>query len=260
MAKYMLSVGCLFRNEGHSIREWIEHYLLHGVEHFYLIDDGSDDDSCLLLAPYVRRGLVTLFSGGWDRYLGRQRDMYNHYILPAVLRGETAWLLMCDMDEYVWSPESVDLRLVLARCGHLGQIQVDHTLYGSSEHELQPASVVAGFCRRSSGSPTLAPGNRKYFINCRFAFSSLNIHHATFVDLADEKERFLLLNAHFKMNHYSCQSRSFWLSVKCRRGDGDNWRTRTPADFDELDVNDVYDDGLLQQNAAVIASLGLPID
>jgi len=254
-----LSVGCLFRNEAHSIKEWIEHYLFHGVTHFYLIDDASDDESCAILEPYVSRGIVTLFKATWDRYLGRQRDMYNHYILGRL--NESAWLLMLDMDEYMWSPRSVDLKDVLASCTHLGQIQVDHTLFGSAGHELQPDSIVGGFLRRTKETPTKAPGNRKYFVNCRFSFSSLNIHHATFVNKEDEEKRFLLLNAdYFRMNHYSCQSLAFWVDVKCKRGDGDFWRSRTRADFNEIDINDCYDDALLKQNEPVLEKLGIQVE
>jgi hypothetical protein len=256
---HSLSVGCLFRNEAHSIVEWIEHYLLHGATHFYLIDDGSDDNSCELIAPYVSKGLVTLFNAKWDRYLGRQRDMYNHYILP--LLGESKWLLMLDMDEYMWSPQSLDLKTILRQCEHLGQIQVDHTLFGSSGHEVQPASIVGAFTWRSSQLPTKMPGNRKYFVNCSFKFSSLNIHHASFVNPEDEEKRFLLLNDnYFRMNHYSCQSREFWTEIKCKRGDGDFWRLRTMEDFDAIDVNDVNDDTLLKQNLPVFEHLGLIIE
>jgi hypothetical protein len=256
---YRLSVGCLFRNEAHSIKEWIEHYLFHGVTHFYLIDDASDDESCVILEPYVLRGIVTLFKATWDRYLGRQRDMYNHYILGRL--NESAWLLMLDMDEYMWSPRSVNLNDVLSSCGHLGQIQVDHTLFGSAGHELQPASVVGGFLRRTSETPTTNPGNRKYFVNCGFKFSSLNIHHATFVNKEDEEKRFILLNGdYFRMNHYSCQSLSFWVDIKCKRGDGDFWRIRTRADFDKINVNDSYDDALLKQNAPVLEKLGIQVE
>jgi len=256
---HVLSVGCLFRNEAHSIIEWVEHYLLHGASHFYLIDDNSDDDSCLLLEPYVKRGVVSLFNAKWDRYLGRQRDMYNHYILPRL--SESEWLLMCDMDEYVWSPSNLDLRKVLASCGGIGQIQVDHTLFGSSGHEIQPQSIVGAFTRRSEQVPTKVPGNRKYFVNCGFKFNSLNIHHATFIDKEDEDKRFLLLNDdYFRMNHYSCQSRDFWDNVKCKRGDGDFWRVRSGADFDEIDVNDAMDDGLLKQNLPVLERLGFTVE
>ena len=41
---YKLSVGSIFKNESQGIKEWIEHYLNHGVEHFYLINDNSNDN------------------------------------------------------------------------------------------------------------------------------------------------------------------------------------------------------------------------
>jgi len=256
---YFLSVACLFRNESHSIREWIEHYLFHGVCHFFLINDASDDDSCEKLEPYIQRGQVTLFNAKWNRYLGRQRDMYNKYILPEI--NKTKWLLLLDMDEYMWSPKNVDLKKILEECWRIGQIQVDHTLYGSSDHELQPESVVSSFVRRSKQKPTKEPGNRKYFIQSAFGFSSLNIHHATFNDKAFEEKHFLLLNApYFIMNHYSCQSREFWNTVKCSRGDGDNWRVRKLEEFDEVDINEVGDDELLKQNLPVLERLGFKIE
>jgi len=252
---YDLCVGALFRNEAHSMKEWIEHYIYHGVDHIYLIDDGSDDESCSILEPYVQRGIVTLFHASWGRYLGRQRDMYNHYILP--LLPSTRWLLMCDIDEYVWSPESIDLKKILASCNELGQIQVQHTLFGSSGHELQPESIVASFLFRSADSPTSTPGNYKYFVNSAFKFSSLNVHHATFVDKADELNKFIILKEpYFKMNHYNCQSRDFWRDVKCKRGDSDFCRQRTDADFAEIDQNDTFDDELLLQNMPLLTSLG----
>ena len=45
MSKYKLSVGGVFKNEAHSIKEWIDHYLFHGADHFYLINDGSTDNT-----------------------------------------------------------------------------------------------------------------------------------------------------------------------------------------------------------------------
>jgi len=252
---YDLCVGALFRNEAHSMKEWIEHYIYHGVDHIYLIDDASDDESCSIIEPYVQRGVVTLFHASWGRYLGRQRDMYNHYILP--LLPSTRWLLICDIDEYVWSPQSIDLKRVLTDCNELGQIQVQHTLFGSSGHELQPESIVGSFMFRSAASPTSTPGNYKYFVNSAFKFSSLNVHHATFVDKADELNKFIILkDPYFKMNHYNCQSRDFWRDVKCKRGDSDFCRQRTDADFAEIDQNDTFDDELLLQNMPFLTNLG----
>ena len=41
---YKISVLVMFKNESMIIKEWFEHYLNEGVEHFYLIDNGSTDD------------------------------------------------------------------------------------------------------------------------------------------------------------------------------------------------------------------------
>jgi hypothetical protein len=34
----------MFKNESMIIEEWLMHYISEGVEHFYLIDNGSNDD------------------------------------------------------------------------------------------------------------------------------------------------------------------------------------------------------------------------
>jgi len=253
---FQLSIGALIRNEEHSIVEWIEHHLFHGVEHFYLIDDASDDTMCDLLKPYVDAGTVTLFKANFARYLGRQRDMYNTYLLPIVNRKETQWLLLCDADEYVWSQKSIDLRTVLADCMRIGQIQITHTLFGSSGFIEQPRSIVQSFIRRHVQIPTNDPGNLKYIVNSNFKFTSLNVHHATFENIEDEKNHFLLLNNYFRLNHYNCQSKQFWDTVKCVRGSGDFYKIRKPSDFIDLDFNEVEDRTLLLQNEPLLRKLG----
>ena len=142
---YNLTVGALFKNEGDSIVEWIEHYIFHGVEHLYLIDDSSTDNSVELLKPYIEKNLVTLFQDNFGNYTGRQRDMYNKYILPLVHKKDMKWCMMVDLDEYIWSPRNTDLRIVLSECEHLGQIQLYHTIYGSNGHINQPPSIVKYF-------------------------------------------------------------------------------------------------------------------
>jgi glycosyltransferase involved in cell wall biosynthesis len=107
MSKYNLSVGAIFKNESHSIKEWIMHYLHHGVEHFYLINDNSTDNFMEILQEYIDKDIVTLFNVDEPYYLGRQRNLYNRHILP--LLKESKWLLMVDLDEYVWSKLDINL-------------------------------------------------------------------------------------------------------------------------------------------------------
>ena len=120
MSKYYLSVGAMFKNESHSIQEWITHYLHHGVDHFYLINDKSTDNSVERIQPYIDKGLITLFHVEEPYYLGRQRNLYNRHILP--LLKESQWLLMIDLDEYVWSPRSSSLPHILRHSEHLGYL------------------------------------------------------------------------------------------------------------------------------------------
>ena len=240
---YALSVGAVFRNESDSIKEWIDHYLLHGAEHFYLINDDSTDNSTDILQPYVDQKIITLFDANWGRYLGRQRDMYTHYILPHL--NESQWLLIVDLDEYMWSPMDINLCGVLNQCRHLGQIQVRDTLFGSNGHIEQPKGIVDSFTRCTTERKCL-----KYFVNSDYAFIHLNVHHATFTEKDNEIDKFVLLgDEYFMLNHYSCQSCNFWRDVKCTRNDGDNYRTRTMDDFAAIDVNDVEDFRLSNQNA-----------
>ena len=241
---YKLSVGALFKNEASILKEWIEHYLHHGVEHFYLINDSSTDNFLDILQPYVDKSQVTLFTSKWDYYTGRQRDMYNTFILPRI--KETKWLLMVDIDEYLWSTKDINLNNVLSNCCHLAQIQLRDVLFGSNGHFEQPASVVKSFTMRQ----TTPRGHLKYLVNSDFAFASLNVHHASAADAKHMEPSFFIILDHvyFILNHYSCLSRQYWLENKCIRGDSDNYRIRTLDDFNKLDVNETEDLRLCDQN------------
>ena len=247
---YKLSVGAIFKNEEHSIKEWIEHYLNHGVEHIYLINDNSNDNYLEKIQYYIDKNIVTLYHASFSNYIGRQKDMYNTYILPNM--KESKWLLIVDLDEYMWSPVNKDLNVMLEQCGHFGQVQVNHTLFGSNGHITQPESIVNCFTKRSSCLNTEIPnGNFKYFVNSSFDFTSLNVHHATFAidDYHNDINVFIILGAeYFRFNHYCCQSLNFWKEVKCSRGDADNYRERKLEDFYTYDVNESEDFDLIRQN------------
>jgi len=249
---HYLSIGSVFKNESLILKEWIEHYLFHGVDHFYLIDDNSSDDFLSILQPYIERNIVTLFqhTQPWDYYMGRQKDMYNHFFFPKL--HETKWLAMLDLDEYLWSPMSIDIKVPLKQCEHIGQIQVKNNIFGSNGYIQQPISIVQAFTKRSK---YVNEGGVKYIINTSFKFKELTIHHAFFIDKKDEENHFIILGPpYFSLNHYSCQSREYWDNIKCTRGDGDHWRVRTPADFELVDLNDVEDTDLYEQNKSIILS------
>jgi hypothetical protein len=242
---YEFVVAAIFKNEQHALIEWIEHYLFHGAQHIYLINDNSSDNSAKLIEPYIAKNLVTLFNIKWDYYLGRQHNIYNHYILPILNSKKTKWLLVCDLDEFIWSPLNIDLKIVLRSCNHLSQIQISHTLFGSSGFIEQPPCIVKYFVYREKEKSILY----KYFVNSDYNFSSLNIHHASYVNEEDSKGTFLRISDdYFRYNHYKIQSFNFWKNIKCTRGDADNYLIRDEKDFCDMDKNEVKDLDLWEQN------------
>lgn len=243
---YTFSVGALFKNEAHCIREWVQHYMFHGAEHFYLINDGSTDDFMGQLKGYEDK--VTVFTVDEPYYLGRQRNLYNRFLLPRL--SETVWLLVIDLDEFVWSPIHVDLRNILRMCDGLGQVQIRERMFGSNGHETQPKSLVESFTRRS-----VKQDSRKYFIHNTHEFKSLNVHHADFIQeeyVRDVSKCMLVDEGYLQYNHYKCQSREFWNTVKCVRGDSDSYLTKRPEDFSLFDLNEVEDLGLWEQNRGLL--------
>ncbi len=237
----------MFKNEAINIEEWIKHYLHHGVDHFYMINDASTDDFLSILQPYIDNNIVTLYNTSFPYYLGRQKNLYNTYILPNI--KQTKWLVMVDMDEYLWSPKDINLKNVINLFNHLGQIQFYDVLFGSNGHITQPKSIVNSFTKRQAVPRKCL----KYMVNSNYEFSSLNVHHATFKDLSFENIRYFQMISldYFVNNHYNCMSKEWWVTVKMTRGDSDHYHQRTLDDFDRLDVNEVEDLRLVEQNLII---------
>jgi hypothetical protein len=248
---YKLVIGAMFKNEAHALKEWLDHYIYHGVEHFFLINDQSADNFMEILQPYIDKNLITLIHGNWEMVRHRQCVQYTTYILPHIKK--TKWLLICDLDEFMWSPKSTNLNDILDLCHDYTQIQVKNTIYGSNGHIEQPSSIVAGFTKRCKDEPTNEPGIIKYFISSRCEWSALGVHHANPVN-QDEWIRAVRLGPEwFVLNHYCCQSFNFWKNVKCTRGDSDNCRTRTIEDMKFVDFNDIEDTRLFEQNKSILS-------
>ncbi|NBP58670.1 hypothetical protein EBU71_19445 [bacterium] len=168
---------------------------------------------------------------------------------------------MVDLDEFMWSPKSTNFVELLKLFKHLGQIQVNHTIFGSNGLYVQPKDVVPSFLKRIEDQNKHGL-NYKYFVQGAYKFSSLNVHHATFEDIENEKSGFQLFGSEWWiLNHYCCQSREFWEKIKCTRGDADNYSRRTNEHFNNLDFNDIEDCRLFDQNntLGLYSSLGVGI-
>ena len=69
---YLAGYKKLNKNEAIAMKEWLQHYINQGVEHFYMIDNGSTDN----WESEVDGFPVTIF---YDDEKHKQNDHYNKY-------------------------------------------------------------------------------------------------------------------------------------------------------------------------------------
>jgi hypothetical protein len=250
---YYLSVGAIFKNESHILEEWIEHYLFHGVDHFFLINDQSSDDYMPKLKKYIENGIVTLYHTlPKKKYLGMQADYYNEFFKNH--KTETVWMAILDLDEFLYSPKTIDLKELLKEQENLSQIVVNWAMFGSNGFIKQPKSVVESFTKRSEY------GHLNSSYKCIIKMADLikfEIHKSkvtgSTANLSWEKNKEdpLLI-----INHYFLQSLEFWTNIKGTRGDCDYWfdtigMKRDLDLFKSHDINNIEDLRLHNQNKSL---------
>jgi hypothetical protein len=224
---YYFTIGAMFKNESHVLKEWIEHYKFHGVDHIYLINDNSDDSFLQIIEPYINNGFVTLYNNELkSNELGRQTHAYNYYFQPHL--KETQWFGILDLDEFLYSPNEIDIKTVLSKYENEDQLQVNWVHFGSSGHISQPENVVASFLFRGEyNSHTNGPNGRynshKSIVNTqKNSQIVLNIHSHAIVGVGVGSYRnisFYENPPQLLVNHYAIQSLDFWKNVKMTRGD-----------------------------------------
>lgn len=126
--RHYLAVAAIFRDEARYLAEWIAFHRSVGVEHFFLYDNSSRDDSAGVLGRWLAEGVVTVT--GWDvPYRPRgQGSAYAHCL--GTFGHRARWLAFIDIDEFLFSPEREGLAAVLADYeGHPGVV-VNWQVYG----------------------------------------------------------------------------------------------------------------------------------
>jgi hypothetical protein len=127
--KYTFAVIATFINKSHRMREWIQHYLWQGVEHFYLVDEGSNDDYWTVLETYTRRGLVTVVPiPVEDAKEKKWNAVFQRY------RSDSKWFAVIDLDTYLYSmspKENLATLLERAYASNVAGLYVHGNVFGS---------------------------------------------------------------------------------------------------------------------------------
>lgn len=133
--KYDVALCAIFQNEARWMEEWIEFHQLVGVEHFYLYNNNSTDDFESVLEPYVRSGVVELID--WPQrphaklsYNEIQCKAYEDALKRA--KGITRWLVVVDLDEFLFPTKANTLQEVLRHFRKFGGVGVNWQMFGTS--------------------------------------------------------------------------------------------------------------------------------
>jgi len=236
---FTLVVAAIFKNESHILKEWLDHYIKRGVEHFFLVNDASTDNFMEILKDYHQ--YVTLFNNEIiTNDSGRQPKICNRYFnnLPS------KWVAIIDLDEFIWSPSGLDITTHFN--DSFGQIKIDWIHFGSSGHITQPESVVKSFTMRAPFDTSKEYYSYKTIYQTKnlvsFGVHGHNVNGPTY----HAKHNQLVIN------HYPLQSFEFFMTVKATRGDVNNWfnltgRKRDQQYFNSQDINEIEDLGLANQ-------------
>lgn len=250
---YYWSIGAIFKNESWNMKEWIDHYIMRGVDHIYIIDDGSTDSYFGIIEPYVSKNIVTLFKVDIvnEEQGMRQCAIYNKFFSP-ILQNST-WFSVLDLDEFMYCPESIRIDEVL-KTRREDQLIVDWVCFGSNGLVDHPKSIVDGFTKRYARETAEDLGAASYKSTFRTnKFLNFGIHKQIMTQDAITENG----SPTFLVNHYLVQSLNFWRTVKMIRGDADRWHstsTRNMDYFRKYDVNE-EDDFRLKHQTAKIQSL-----
>lgn len=240
MAKYFLSIGAVFKNESMGIVEWLEHYIRWGVEHFYLINDGSTDKFYEKIIPYMDR--ITLFENDIPKVIngnvnhGRQSQIYEKYFVS--LKHESEWILIVDLDEFVYNPDGITIPEILKRYSNFSQILIDWQYFGSNGYISQPDSIIDSFIRKSTFIESYKSITKLQDV-IQFKLHKCNVSGPEIrLNLDDTQTADLICN------HYRVQSREHWEKSVMKRGDADCYMPESWRDwsiFDRYDLNDCVD-------------------
>ena len=244
--QYTFAIMAIFKNETMVLKTWLEHYLWQGVDHFYLIDNGSTDDPLTILQSYIDQGLVTYYYKP-ERFC--QAQHYRFVFDYENLKEKCKWLCICDLDEFFFGTEQ-SLAKELDNFDNYDVINTHSFFYGSDGLIKQPEDIRTAIIHRTDD---IINGNKYIFKPSSVKDSSeVWIHwlvepgtyqKKTGINSTDNDTK-------IRLNHYIIQSLEYFQKVKMTRGAADtqqNENIRTIEVFNQYTQAATIKDDILKR-------------
>jgi hypothetical protein len=142
--KYYLSVTAIVQNEAPYIADWIEYHESLGVEHFYIYENDSTDDTMNELMSFSD-SLITV-----QKMPGKQKQLEAMMHSLTTFREATRWLALIDVDEYIVPMRTDNIQFVLKDYEEYAALCPHWVLFGSNGYKkFSPQPVVERFTSRA---------------------------------------------------------------------------------------------------------------
>lgn len=238
---YYLSILSIFKNETMNLKNWLEHYLWQGAEHFYLIDNGSSDDPLSILQDYIDKGIVSYF------YLPekhKQIEYYGYVFNSEKISEKTYWLAICDLDEFFYGVDKKLTTKLKSLYNYFDYILCNWKMFGSDGLINHPDDIRTA----------ITHGKKDYYAETKYIFkpklikdgSNIHIHNLINIPYV-KKYRIRIANQLIKLNHYPIQSMEYFTKIKMTRGDVNSSNSENYRDlnyFYKYDYNEICDETL----------------
>ena len=251
-----LSIATIIRNEAPYLAEWLEFHRMLGVEHVYLYDNDSIDDSSAVISHFAQDDFVTVtpWPFPWNKTgePAGQHRAFAHAL--STFGGGWRWMAMIDVDEFLFPVAGDSLVSTLSAYEDLPALAIPWTMFGSSGHRLRPSGlVIENYVKRS---PKL---EKPKSIVDPAGVSSIRSAHLFDLDMGpemgfDEQRRVVDRNSCvldpvsnvFRLNHYFTRSeQEFSAKVAHWRARGRD-TTKLEALAEQIEVDAYRDEAILR--------------
>jgi len=118
--KYFLSVCVCIKNEAKYIEEFMKHYIGQGVDHFYIINNNSDDNIEEVIENSIYKLNVSLITDNREmNILKNDSSAQGHKQLLMdnlynIIKQETEWAIIVDADEFMYGKNGYTIKSYLS--------------------------------------------------------------------------------------------------------------------------------------------------
>ena len=198
---YYLSLLGIFKNEADGMKEWLDHYIWQGVEHFFIINNGSTDNYLEVLEPYIKNNIVTVY----DRFERHVQEKHYNEIYNLV-KNETKWLIVADFDEFWYAYPDENIVTVLKKYENHSAIMTNWQFFGSSGFIEEPDGIRENFIMKWKHN-----GHMKGIVQTEYT-TCIGIHSHSTSRLLQK-----VLQDELYINHYGIRSKERF-KIKTARG------------------------------------------